>query len=111
NVECEEKDPASILNFYKSLIRLRRREAALNSGNLQLLFLGIKNVLAYHRQSGSEKILVAMNMSPHTETISVKSEQGKKLQTLISTATSISAQRDPEHLNLEPFTVYVGKYH
>lgn len=60
NVEDEEKNPASVLNYYRKLIRLRTEKSALNSGDLAALIPEDKQILAYIR--GGE-ITVLVNLA------------------------------------------------
>ena len=49
NVAAEEKDPASLLQWYKDLINLRRTNPALISGNQMAFDASNENVVAYTR--------------------------------------------------------------
>lgn len=64
NVKHEQNDPNSLLNFYKRVIRLRNETESLKSGRLEIAdVLCTKNIFAYYRISGNEKLLVTLNMS------------------------------------------------
>jgi len=63
NVETELKDPKSILNFYKALIKLRRENIALREGEFIQLNETDDNILCYLRKHGSSLVLVACNMT------------------------------------------------
>ena len=63
NVESQRKDPASLFNFYKSLLRLRRMYAALQRGMFLPLHHNPQRVLAYLRQDAAQTILVALNFA------------------------------------------------
>ena len=84
NVEAEEKDPDSILNFYKSLIKLRRENSALKSGDLSLLNIDDANILAFYRKSGDESVIVALNMSDKAQVF--KPGKAGKLEILLSSS-------------------------
>lgn len=60
NVANEEKDSASVLNYYRKLIKLRSEKSALNSGDLTALIPEDEQILAYIR--GGE-ITVLVNLS------------------------------------------------
>ncbi|HEY0376669.1 MAG TPA: alpha-amylase family glycosyl hydrolase [Pyrinomonadaceae bacterium] len=62
NVAAGEKDSDSILNFYKRLIRLRRRSAALLDGDYASVGAD-PHVYAYRRATPRQTMLVALNMS------------------------------------------------
>ncbi|MHA1331334.1 MAG: alpha-amylase family glycosyl hydrolase, partial [Candidatus Hodarchaeales archaeon] len=50
NVLAQQKDPSSLLNFYKRLIRARRKNFVLHNGNIRFLRTNDKGVLAFIRQ-------------------------------------------------------------
>lgn len=62
NVESQLADPASMLQLYKKLIALRRRESALHEGSHEQLDAGA-DVLAYARTSGERRLIVLLNFS------------------------------------------------
>ncbi len=55
NVEEEEKDPLSILHFYREALALRKREKALLYGKYRLLSPLDRHFFAYERTYGGEK--------------------------------------------------------
>jgi glycosidase len=57
------KDPASLLNCYRALLRLRREHAALRRGDLTLLAGTPRSILAYRRASEEETLLIVLNFS------------------------------------------------
>jgi alpha-glucosidase len=66
NVELEQQDRSSILSLYRRLIELRRGEPALEVGR----YLPVRadgDVLAYLREQGPRRLLVALNLgaTPH----------------------------------------------
>jgi oligo-1,6-glucosidase len=62
NYEAQKKDPASILNFYKKLIRLRLRSPCLMEGAFIPLY-GDSRVMLYSRELGNETYTTALNFS------------------------------------------------
>jgi alpha-glucosidase len=71
NVAVEQRDPDSLLNFYKQLIRLRRNEPALRCGPQVTLNRQDPDVLSYLRTNPKtgESVLVVLNMSKHSKTV------------------------------------------
>jgi alpha-glucosidase len=63
NVAAETKDEHSILSFYRQLLALRHKEAALLDGDYIALNPDDPNVLTYLRRYKDEAILVVLNMS------------------------------------------------
>jgi alpha-glucosidase len=63
NVEDESKDASSVLNFYKSVLKLRHGNEALLDGGYAPLNETDQNVLSYLRVYNDQVVLVALNMS------------------------------------------------
>ena len=63
NVAEQEKDPDSILNFYRKLIRMRKEYPIIVYGSYKLLYPDHKTAFVYERILGNEKLLVACNFS------------------------------------------------
>jgi alpha-glucosidase len=62
NVNDEAADPGSMLSLYRRLLSLRRSSRALTLGNYNGVPAG-ERCLAYVRQHGEERMLVALNLS------------------------------------------------
>ncbi len=63
NVAAQVADPDSLLNFYKTLLHLRRTYPALQHGMFIPLHHNPQRVLAYLRQDSAQTILVALNFA------------------------------------------------
>jgi glycosidase len=85
NVAAETGDPASLLNAYRRLIKLRHGSAALKTGDLKLLTPGDTTVpvLAFLRQAPKERLLVVHNLSGGEVTAGPFRLPGKRLDTLL----------------------------
>jgi len=111
NVASEEKDPASILNFYKRLLSLRHTDPALLEGEYAPLNESDPNVLAYLRRYKNEAVLVVLNMSSSEHKTSfdlaAKGFGGAKPSVLLTTLkTPPTGITD---ISMEPFGVYIAK--
>jgi alpha-glucosidase len=73
NVAVEEKDPNSILTFYKQLISLRSSQPALREGSYEALNRQDEHVLSWLRKNPQQgdSVIVALNMSAEPRTISL----------------------------------------
>jgi len=71
NVATETADPNSLLNWYRSLIALRRSNPALHDGGTIMLDNANSSVLSYVRTApaGARPVLVSMNMTAQPQTI------------------------------------------
>src|SRR5207302_2340309 len=74
SVQSEERNPDSILSFFKNVISLRRKLPALRDGEYVAVNRDDQNVLAYLREgtNGTDSVLVALNMSPQPRTVDFK---------------------------------------
>ncbi|WP_163182801.1 MULTISPECIES: alpha-glucosidase [Neobacillus] len=63
NVEAQQKDPNSILNFYKKMIRLKKENEVFTYGTYDLLLEDDPQIYAYTRTLDNEKIIVLSNLS------------------------------------------------
>lgn len=66
NVESQQADPDSMLNFTREIIKLRRGNPALYRGDFKLLTAQPKDVLVYLRQTSEQTVLVALNFKNRT---------------------------------------------
>jgi alpha-glucosidase len=110
NVAAEKKDPASILNFYRNLIALRKTNPALLEGDWVALNENDENVLAFLRHYKDQAVIVVLNMSPNPQKVSFDlSKQGfagAQLKTLLTAAGE--GQTLPT-MQLNPYAVYIGQ--
>jgi glycosidase len=84
NVAAQLRDPKSLLNYYKTLIRLRRENPALRDGALKMVDENNPGVLSFLRQSGTATVLVALNLSGQPQTVRYTLGGAGKLHTLAS---------------------------
>ena len=63
NVEAQQREPASLLDWMKRLIAVRRSCQAFGRGRLELLQPGNRKILAYVRTFGDEITLCVVNLS------------------------------------------------
>ena len=108
NVASEMKDPASLLNYYTALIRLRKTNPALRSGDFALVNESDKNVLAFTRraQDGST-VLVALNFTATQQIVAFRI--GSRARTLLSTFAKAGDTVDLKALALPAYGTFVGR--
>ena len=63
NVEAQEKDPHSILNFYKEMIALRKSEDVFIYGSYDLVFEEHTDIYAYTRTLDHKRVLILCNLT------------------------------------------------
>ena len=67
NVEAEEKDPNSVLNFYKKVIKVRNenKETAIY-GEFKMMYNSDNHILAYKKIAEKEELFLVVNLSKKT---------------------------------------------
>ena len=63
NVEAQEADPNSVLNYYRALIQLRKDEDVIRDGDYTEIMPDWDNIFAYSRNDGQKKLTVIANFS------------------------------------------------
>jgi glycosidase len=63
NVEVQENDPTSLLNFYRRLIKIRKEHPALQLGRWVPLITGQRGIIAYARIHATERIIIILNFT------------------------------------------------
>jgi len=81
NVKKELSDSLSMLHLYRRLIHYRTHNHALLHGFYHSLDIGNRNVFAYLRELGNEKILVMLNFSKDEESVSFLYQKAKVICT------------------------------
>lgn len=63
NVRLQETNPVSILNFFRSLVNLRKSLPVMQHGKFELVHADNARLFAYYRLLGEQKLFVALNFS------------------------------------------------
>ncbi len=108
NVETQLKDPHSVLNFYRALLRIRKHSPALRQGKWQPLIDYPHEQFAYLREADDETVLVVINYAEARQLKTDKPIQPECWEVLLSN------QFDPGKVmnlprKLEPFEVSILK--
>lgn len=77
NVEAQEQDPDSVLNYYRKLVALRKSDELKEVfiyGEFLPEYENVDGVMAFYRKDESKCILVAANFGKDAATIKLKSE-------------------------------------
>jgi len=69
NVEAQSRSPASLLNWMKRLVAVRRQRKCFGRGTLKFLYPGNRKVLAYLRQFEDETVLCVANLSRSAQAV------------------------------------------
>jgi oligo-1,6-glucosidase len=68
NAEVQEKDPNSVLNYFRKIVKLRKENPVLVYGKYTLLDNDNLNVYCYTRELDGKKLLIALNFSENNAT-------------------------------------------
>ena len=84
NVEIEEKDENSVLNFYRELVKLRKEKKIIQDGDINFFERKNNDVIAYRRTLDENELLVICNfrdkeISLQEKTLSEYSSDYKKI--------------------------------
>ncbi len=106
NVENQQDDQGSMLNFTRQLIQLRRKNHALYRGEFNLITEKPKDILAYLRVSEEQTILVALNFK--NRSVRLENLPSKNWELLYSTERQ-SAPDPGQEMSLFPYEVLLLK--
>ncbi|MFF2449515.1 alpha-glucosidase [Neobacillus sp. NPDC058068] len=104
NVEAQQKDADSILNFYKKMIRLKKSNAVFTYGIYELLLKEDPQIYAYTRTSAEEKVIVITNLSVEPAEITGVSLD---YQNLLLNNYEVSEHEPLRQLTLKPYETRV----
>jgi maltose alpha-D-glucosyltransferase / alpha-amylase len=63
NVEAQQRDPSSLLNWMTRMIRVRKNHAAFGRGSLEFLYPRNRKALAYLREYEGQRLLCVFNLA------------------------------------------------
>ena len=69
NVAAQNKDPKSVLNHFRKMVKFRNDNKVLVYGNYQLLQAEHPEIYAYTRTLDTEKLMVLLNFTDHNSSI------------------------------------------
>jgi maltose alpha-D-glucosyltransferase/alpha-amylase len=89
NVEAQLKAPASLLNWTRRMISLRRASRAFSRGSLRFLYPQNRKVLAYIREHEDERILCVVNLSRAPQAVELELAEMKGASLVEMTGGSV----------------------
>jgi maltose alpha-D-glucosyltransferase / alpha-amylase len=69
NVEAQDKDPSSLLNWMRRMITIRKNHKAFGRGALTFLYPRNRRVLAFLREHDNERILCVANLARSAQSV------------------------------------------
>lgn len=74
NVEAQENEPDSILNFYRKCVKLKKSSAALTYGRYREFFPGSREIYMYERVYKGHRWLIICSFAKHNVTVQLPKE-------------------------------------
>jgi maltose alpha-D-glucosyltransferase/alpha-amylase len=71
NVETQQGDPSSLLNWMRRMITVRKQHRAFGRGSMTLLYPRNRKILAYVREYEGERILCVANLSRAAQAVEI----------------------------------------
>jgi glycosidase len=112
NVRDQQHNPASLLNYYKHLLQVRKNLPALIGGEYIPLDKDATDYFAFLRKSEDQTVLVILNFSEKKLKLDFSRTRGIKgndLQVLFSSAERLKTAKSPKGLTVNPFEVFIAE--
>lgn len=113
NVAVEEKNPDSLLMWYRALIGLKKTNAAMAHGDNVMLDTGNTQVLSWMRQApGAPPVVVSANFTAAPQTVNLLAGDPALKASRLHTLLKSPGGQDPvsaDRIELAPFGVYIGE--
>ncbi|MFI5188567.1 MAG: alpha-glucosidase, partial [Chitinophagales bacterium] len=105
NVEAQDKDPDSILNYFRNMIRVRRANPALVYGRYHLLDKEHKQVYSYTRILRDENFLILLNFSKENIDYKISGKFSDHERVLVNNYKT--SDRSKNKIHLQPYQAIV----
>src|SRR5688572_28757050 len=112
NVRDQQHNPASLLNYYKQLLQVRKASSALTGGEYIPVDKGATDYFACLRKSEEQTVLVILNFSEKRLKLDfsrTKDVKGHDLHILFSSAERLKTAKPPKGLTVNPFEVFIAE--
>jgi alpha-glucosidase len=112
NILAQQNDPGSLLHWYRRLIDLRKTDPALRGNEITMLDVTNPFVLSWLRPGKEHSLLVALNFTAQTQTISFDPAKDRlpsgQVKTILTSASSLEHQSSLAGITLPPFATWIG---
>jgi len=106
NVETEEQNPNSVLNYFKKIVRMRKDNPILIYGKYTLLDKENPDVYAYTRELNGKKVLVLLNFTTHKVQAKLSFDM-RKAKLLIDNYNTMQDANAVQTFTLRPYEAAV----
>ena len=79
NIKDQEKDPRSVLNLYKTLIKYKKNLVALKEGSYESIDSKDRELFIYARKKKDKEVIIALNFSNKEKNINIRNSEAKIL--------------------------------
>ncbi|MFD2446964.1 alpha-glucosidase [Bacillus sp. CGMCC 1.16607] len=110
NVEQQLQNPNSIFNYYKKLIQLRKQYEVIVYGDYQMILDDHKEIYAYVRTLGNEKLLVILNFFAGTPTFQLPEHLEIETPELLISNYPVQNNSEMKEIKLQPYEARVYRY-
>lgn len=102
NVQAQQEDHGSVLNYYRQLIHLRKAHPVFVYGSYQLLLKENEQIYAYSRTQENEKVIVICNLSDKVANCELTGHLVKRENLLLSNY-EVAAHDEITAFELKPY--------
>jgi oligo-1,6-glucosidase len=107
NVENQEKDDTSILNFYRKLLKLKKQYEVFSCGKIEEIEEDNKQLFAYKKSNNRDEILVFLSFSQNEIDVDYDFNQNNSYSVLINNYKFVT--KTIENLTLQPYQTIIFK--
>lgn len=108
NVADQDKDPDSLLNFYRRMLRLRKQTPTLIAGDYKPLHEEAEAYLAFLRQTDEQTWLVVLNFSNEAHPLAFELE-AKTVKCIFSSQIRGANSDSLSKLTIAPLEIYIAE--
>lgn len=109
NAGAQEKDPGSVLNYFRKMVKLRKENPVLVYGKYTLLDKNNPRIYSYTRELNGEKAAVLLNFSKDTVEFNFDEYRNTKKSLLVSNYSN-TPESVSETITLFPYHAVVYRY-
>lgn len=107
SLEEQKKDPASLWNHYRQMIRLKKNYPALATGRYEVVANNNDEVLSFARIAGKKRVLVVVNLSGVAQETILSAGGNGKMKNIFGLAGKKRLQNGGLSINLPAFGIQV----
>jgi maltose alpha-D-glucosyltransferase/alpha-amylase len=106
NVEAQQSDPSSLLNWMRNMIALRKLFRVFGRGSIEFLDPSNRKILAYLRQFEGEQVLCVANLSRFAQPVDLdlSKVEGMTPVEMLGYVEFPTVERQPYRLTLAPYS-------